>query len=126
MQNIEKEMERRSKDLKEIKRKERLRALQKQAENMKYELSQSQKEDREWQDRMRIMQIETQRLEDRIAKSEICALQHERMPVLSVYATCKLKYQETDNSRFLEEELKRRENSKKQEMSNEAQKDVCR
>ena len=113
MQNIEKEMERRSKDLKEIKRKERLRALQKQAENMKYELSQSQKEDREWQDRMRIMQIETQRLEDRIAKSEICALQHERMPVLSVYDTCKLKYQETDNSRFLEEEFKRRENSKK-------------
>ena len=113
MQNIEKEMERRLKDLKEIERKERLRALQKQAENMEYELYQSQKEDREWQDRMRIMQIETQMLEGRIAKSEIGALQHERMPFLSVNGTCKLKYQETDNPRFLEEELKRRENSHK-------------
>ena len=59
------------------------------------------------------MQIETQRLEDRITKSEICALQHKRMPVLSVYDTCKLKYQETVNSRLLEEELKRRENSQR-------------
>ena len=45
MQNIEKDMERRSKDLKETERKERLRALQKQAENLGYELFQSQKED---------------------------------------------------------------------------------
>ena len=55
MQNIEKEMERRLKYLKETERKERLRALQKQAENMEYELFQSQKEDREWQDRIQTM-----------------------------------------------------------------------
>ena len=76
---------------------------------MEYELYQSQKENIEWQDRNRIMQIETQRLESRINKSEIGALQHERMPDLSVYDTCKLKYQETDQSRVLEEESKRRE-----------------
>ena len=76
---------------------------------MEYELYQSQKENIEWQDRNRIMQIETQRLESRINKSEIGALQHKRMPDLSVYDTCKLKYQETDQSRVLEEESKRRE-----------------
>ena len=125
MQNIEKEMERPMKDLKETERKERLRALQKQAENMGYELLQSQKEDKEWQDRMRIMQIKTEGLEGRIAKSEIGALQHERMPDISVYDTSKLKYQETDKYRFLEEELKRRESLIKQEMLNEAQGKIC-
>ena len=60
---------------------------------MEYELYQSQKENIEWQDRNRIMQIETQRLESRINKSEIGALQHDRMSDLSVYDTCKLKYQ---------------------------------
>ena len=73
---------------------------------MEYELYQSQKENREWQDRNRIMQIETQMLDGRIAKSEIGALQHERIPDLSVYDTCKLKYQETDKSRILKEDLK--------------------
>ena len=125
MQNIEKEMERRLKDLKETERKERLRALQKQAENMEYELFQSQKEDREWQDRMRMMHIETEKLEGRIAKSEIGALQHKHMPDSSVYDTCKLKHQETDKVRLLEEELRRRETLIKQEMLKEAQENIC-
>ena len=121
MQNIEKDMERRLKDLKETERKERLRALQKQAENLEYELFQSQKEDREWQDRMR----ETQILKDRIAKKEIGVLSHEHMLDFSVYDTSKLKYQETDKSRFLEEESKRRESVIKLEMLNGAQGKIC-
>ena len=125
MQNIEKEMERRLKDLKETERKERLRALQKQAENMEYELFQSQKEDREWQDRIQTMNLETQKLKDRIAKNEISDLSHERLPDSSVYDTCKLKHQETDKVRFLEEELKRRETLIKQEMLKEAQENIC-
>ena len=116
MQNIEKEMERRLKDLKETERKERLRALQKQAENMEYQLFQSQKEDREWQDRIKIMNLETQRLKDRIAENEISVLTHKRLPDSSVYDTCKLKHQETDKVSLLEEELKRRETLIKQEM----------
>ena len=87
---------------------------------MEYELFQSQKENREWQDRMRIMNLETQRLKDRIAKKEIGVLSHKHIPDLSVYDTSKLKYQESDQYRFLEEELKRRESLIKQEMSNEA------
>ena len=125
MQNIEKEMERRLKDLKETERKERLRALQKQAENMEYELFQSQKEDREWQDRIQTMNLETQKLKDRIAKNEISDLSHERLPDSSVYDTCKLKHQETDKVRLLEEELKRRETLIKQEMLKEAQENIC-
>ena len=125
MQNIEKEMERRLKYLKENERKERLRALQKQAENMEYELFQSQKEDREWQDRIQTMNLETQRLKDRIAKNEISDLSHERLPDSSVYDTCKLKHQETDKVRPLEEELKRRETLIKQEMLKEAQENIC-
>ena len=125
MQNIEKEMERRLKDLKETERKERLRALQKQAENMEYELFQSQKEDREWQDRIQTMNLETQRLKDRIAKNEISDLSHERLLDSSVYNTCKLKHQETDKVRLLEEELKRRETLIKQEMLKEAQENIC-
>ena len=116
MQNIEKEMERRLKDLKETERKESLRALQKQAENMEYQLFQSQKEDREWQDRIKIMNLETQRLKDRIAENEISVLTHKRLPDSSVYDTCKLKHQETDKVSLLEEELKRRETLIKQEM----------
>ena len=87
---------------------------------MEYELFQSQKENREWQDRMKIMNLETQRLKDRIAKKEIGVLSRKNMPDLSVYDTSKLKYQESDQYRFLEEELKRRESLIKQEMSNEA------
>ena len=86
---------------------------------MEYELFESQKEDREWQDRMRIMNLETQRLKDRTAKNEIGVLSHEHMPDLNVYDTSKLKYQERNQSRFLEEEMKRRESLIKQEMSND-------
>ena len=125
MQNIEKEMERRLKDLKETERKERLRALQKQAENMEYQLFQSQKEDREWQDRIKIMNLETQRLKGRIAENEISVLTHEHLPDSSVYDTCKLKHQETDKVRLLEEELKRRETLIKQKMLKEAQENIC-
>ena len=125
MQNIEKEMERRLKDLKETERKERLRALQKQAENMEYQLFQSQKEDRERQDRIKIMNLETQRLKDRIAENEISVPTHERLPDSSVYDTCKLKHQETDKVSLLEEELKRRETLIKQEMLKEAQENIC-
>ena len=125
MQNIEKEMVRRLKDLKETERKERLRALQKQPENMEFQLFQSQKEDREWQDRIKIMNLETQRLRDRIAENEISVLTHKRLPDSSEYDTCKLKHQETDKVRLLEEELKRRETLIKQEMLKEAQENIC-
>ena len=113
------------KDLKETERKERLRALQKQAENMEYQLFQSQKEDREWQDTIKLMSLETQRLKDRIAENGISVLIHEPLPDSSVYDTCKFKHQDTDKSRLLEEELKRRETFIKQEMLKEAQENYC-
>ena len=71
------------------------------------------------------MNLETHILKDRIAKKEIAVLSHEYMLDLSVYDTSKLKYQETDKSRFLEEEPKRRESLIKREMLNEAQGKIC-
>ena len=67
---------------------------------MEYESFQRQKEDREKQDRMWIMLLETQRLEGRIAKRELDTLSHEFMPDLSAHGNYRLKSKETDKSRF--------------------------
>ena len=67
---------------------------------MKYELFQSQEEDRERQDKMRVMQLEAQRLEGRIAKRKLGTLSHELMPDLSAHDNYRLKSKETDKSRF--------------------------
>ena len=49
------------------------------------------------------MQLETQRLEDRIAKREVGALSHERMPDLRAHGNYRQKSQETDHSKYLED-----------------------
>ena len=92
---------------------------------MEYELFQSQKEDRERQDKMRVMQLKTQRLEGRIAKRELGTLSHELMPDLSAHYNYRLKSKENDKSRFLQEKLKRRESLIKQELSNGALEKAC-
>ena len=60
---------------------------------MGHELLQSKKDDR---DKMRVMQLKTQRLEGRIAKRELGTLSHELMPDLSAHYNYRQKSKETD------------------------------